>query len=667
MIAQPLGLFTVFHLNVAYSSIEEEQRPEVVRRCYWPMLRLAREHDVPVGLEIPGYTLETIARIDAKWIRELRGLLDDGRCELIGSGYAQLIGPLVPAAVNAANLRIGHATYDKILGRRPCLALVNEQAYSAGLVGHYVDAGYRALLMERDNAASHHPEWDARVRYLPQRACGPRGEEIPLLWSESIAFQKFQRYAHGEMQLDEYVAYLAGHAPQGDRPRSFALYANDVEIFDFRPGRYHTEAPLAAREWDRIGRLFDALRSDARFDLVGPSRVLCSIDAPGAGQRLHLESAEMPVPVKKQGKYNVVRWAVTGRDDLAINTACWRLYEALCASKRASDAQWRELCYLWSSDFRTHITKRRWAAYKRRLAAFEKKMCAMRRASIPKATKRAKAGSSDGSSHLELRTDRLRVRLNARRGLAIDGVWLDGQQGPPLLGTLPHGFYDDIALGADWYTGHVTLDAPARHKVTDLSPVVPSVEKNGSGTWTVRAAIPTALGPVHKTITISDTIAIAYRFAWKEVPIGSLRLGHVTLHPASFDRDSLYYAATSGGTAPDKLPLAGTRVDHGASVSSLVSARCALGITDGRVEIGDARRRVIVEVDKTVAALVGMIAYRETRGTWFCRLSLSAGEMDDTRRVDAPGIARHVDAPGIARHAGRKREDLQCRVTLRFA
>ena len=48
-----LQLFTIFHLNLAYSSIEEAQRPEVVRRCYWPLLRLA-ERGVPIGIEATG-------------------------------------------------------------------------------------------------------------------------------------------------------------------------------------------------------------------------------------------------------------------------------------------------------------------------------------------------------------------------------------------------------------------------------------------------------------------------------------------------------------------------------------------------------------------------------------------------------------------------------------
>src|SRR5262245_14574347 len=97
-----LRLFTVFHLNLAYSSIEEAQRPEVVQRGYWPLLRLAERTGAPLGIEASAFTLETIAAIDPAWLETLGRLVAGGGCEFVGSGYAQVIGPLVPAAVNAA-------------------------------------------------------------------------------------------------------------------------------------------------------------------------------------------------------------------------------------------------------------------------------------------------------------------------------------------------------------------------------------------------------------------------------------------------------------------------------------------------------------------------------------------------------------------------------------
>ena len=206
-----LQLYTIFHLNIAYSSIEEEQRLDVIRRCYWLLLHLVREYNLPFGIEATAYTLEAIAAIDPAWVEELRWLTCQGHCEFIGSGYAQIIGPLVPAEVNTANLRLENVVYENLLGVRPDIALVNEQAYSAGLVQHYIDAGYRAIAMEWDNPYRCHPEWNPEWRYFPQIACGQHGEEIPLIWNNAIAFQKFQRYAHGEMELGEYKEYLFGH------------------------------------------------------------------------------------------------------------------------------------------------------------------------------------------------------------------------------------------------------------------------------------------------------------------------------------------------------------------------------------------------------------------------------------------------------------------------
>lgn len=109
---QPLHLYTVFHLNLAYSSIEEDQHARVMKECYWPLIRMAKLLQLPLGIEASGYTLEVAARLDPRWLDEMRELVTDGPCEFVGSGYAQLIGPLVPAMVNEMNLRLGHQVYE---------------------------------------------------------------------------------------------------------------------------------------------------------------------------------------------------------------------------------------------------------------------------------------------------------------------------------------------------------------------------------------------------------------------------------------------------------------------------------------------------------------------------------------------------------------------------
>jgi hypothetical protein len=289
-----LQVFAVFHLNLAFSSIEEEQRGEVIARCYWPLLKLA-ERIGPIGMEVTGYTLEEIAARDPVWIAAARVLIASGRIELIGSGYSQMIGPLVPARVTAENLRLGLGVYRRLLGARPRLALVNEQAYAGGLVPLYRDAGFEALVMDWDNPAAHHPEWESETQYLPHYAVGPAGEEIALIWSNTTLFQQLQRVAHGDIALGAYRDFV--RRKRGLRGRSLCLYASDAEVFDFRPGRFKTEEPLGGGEWARLEAALAAVVEDGA-KLIAPCESLALLHRPGAGRRLVLESAACPVPVK---------------------------------------------------------------------------------------------------------------------------------------------------------------------------------------------------------------------------------------------------------------------------------------------------------------------------------------------------------------------------------
>ena len=148
-----LALYGCYHLNLSYSSVEEARRAEVIERCYWPLLEMVRDLDLSVGIEASALTLEQAAERDPGWVEALRELCTGGPCTFVGSGYVQLIGPLVPPEVNRANQVAGTERYEALLGFRPRIALVNEQTFSAGMVRHYLDAGYRAIVMEWDNPA----------------------------------------------------------------------------------------------------------------------------------------------------------------------------------------------------------------------------------------------------------------------------------------------------------------------------------------------------------------------------------------------------------------------------------------------------------------------------------------------------------------------------------
>ncbi len=690
---RPLSIYSLFHLNLAYSSIEEEQRLKVIRCCYWPLLRLINQYQLPVGVEASGYTLEAISKLDPTWIVELKRLLAAGVCEFIGSGYAQLIGPLVPAEVNAANLNFGRKVYKKLLSFQPNIALVNEQAYSAGLIQHYLDAGYKAIIMEWDNPSRSYPEWNPEWRYLPQVACGQRGEQIPLIWNHSIAFQKFQRYAQGEMELSEYVGYVRGHF--SSTPRAFPLYGNDAEIFNFRPGRYNTELPIREQnEWKRIEILFAALKKDIRFKFIKPSEVLDFLKVKGAGNRLHLESPEQPIPVKKQSKYNITRWSVTGPDDLNVNTACWRIYESLKSNSRATDKAWKELCYLWGSDFRTHITKKRWNIYLKRLKKFaavqprhheervpslsptglQKTLSLRGRRRRPWQSRGLGTGSGSAISEivlpstrndetqwpkrifvkkeghcLNIETNLIKLQLNCRRGLAIDRLCFKKVSEQWLCGTLYQGRYDDIHWGADYYSGHLVFESPGEPKITDLDSMKPEIEHDVAQQMIyVKGSLNTPLGMISKRIGIgyqSGCVEILYNLDWKKVQIGSLRLGHMTLNPEAFKKTGLFYRTHNGGCSPEYFRIKGCNINHGSPVSFLVSAQSGVGMTEGWIEAGDSKQVLRINVSRSHAALLGMVQYQTIGKDYFYRLSFSAQEMDETSRIYSSAMKLWTQPP----------------------
>ncbi len=624
-----LRAFAFFHLNLAFSSIEEERRAEVIARCYWPLLKLAERH--AVGMEISAYTLEEIAARDPAWIAHARDLVSRGRIELIGSGYSQMIGPLVPARVTAENLRLGNEIYRALLGVTPAIALVNEQTYSGGLVGLYLDAGYGAILMDWDNPCANHPQWDAQYRYLPQYALGADGRKIAVLWTNTVAFQQMQRFAHDDIPLVTYMQFLRERG--GPQSRALCVYASDAEIFDFRPGRFRTEEKLSAapQEWARMEAAFAAIADEPGMALVTPSQALTMITAPGGGNTLRLESAACPVPVKKQRKYNLARWAVTGRDNTAINAACQRIYEGMLAGAPTRE-DWKELCYLWASDFRTHLTQKRWEAFKARLETAESRWSA----SLP--VPAAPRGNTAEERHIGIQTPFLTAQLDRRRGLAIQSLHFKNQK-LPSVGGLPHGFFDEIALQADWYTGDCVFEAPGEHKVTDLDWTETQLETLPDGGVMVHGRISTPRGPIVKRMHFHGDrpkVDFDLNFEWEQWPAGSLRLGHFTLLPDAFDLEALRFATANGGSR-EEFALHGQAIDHGAPVSLLVTSSMGLGMTEGWMEIGDGHTGLRIGVDRACAPLLGMITHRpacrHAEGeSLFCQVQLSAAELDDTRK-----------------------------------
>ena len=621
-----MKIFAIFHLNLMFSSIPEESRAEVINRCYWPLINLA-ESGFPLGIEASGITLDLIRELDPKWIKNFKALLHAGKVEFIGSGYGQIIGPLVPPEVNRANLVLGMQSGKEILDTLPQIALVNEQAWSAGMAKPYLEAGYKAVFMDYDNPARY-SDWPEHIQHFPQRAKGTNGESIPVIWSRSMVFQKLQRFAHRELELPEYLDYVEN---LGTGDGWLPIYGNDAEIFDFRPRRYKNEAVQETEsEWTLIKHAFKTLR-ERGHEFRLPSDVLLGLTHKSGGNKLDLSCAGQPIPVKKQSKYNITRWALSGRNDFQLNSLC----RAVCLELEnkfpfcpRNEEKWKELCFCWSSDLRTHITGQRYDCALGRL----EQLASETGASVREPDFRVSGTPSrELSRMLSLKPESASVTLNTAKGLAVQEASFAAHADVPSFGTLSHGYFEDIDLGADFFSGHIIMEGPGIPKDTDLTRITPLIDEDEKSI-TVSCSMELYQGRLDKAVRIHkdrEQIDILYRFALNCRPPGFARIGHVTLLTKKMDPDRLFYSTCNGGEK-EKFPLGGLTFDHSDNISFAVSASQGLGMTDGKVIFGGAERALEISPLYPEHGFVGMVKCRQAAPTPFVRVFFSMQEMDET-------------------------------------
>ncbi len=639
--------YLIFHLNLAFSSIKTEARPEVIRNCYWPLLELAENSGIPIGIELTGWTLQQIALLDKSWIGRFRRMLENRKCELIGSGWSQIIGPLVPYEVNRWNQKLGIDAYKQFLGITPKLALVNEMAFSTGMVDVYAKAGYKGIVMDRDNVRLALGLEHAPLSSTPTHAQGCGNDSLPVLWSDSILFQRLQRVVHGDIPVSEYMAYLQERATHDNAV--LPIYCNDAEIFDYRPGRFTAESCLHPEgEWARLKNICKKLKEDLELEWLSPSDALALQVATSNLNIKRLSSVNQPIPVKKQAKYNINRWAVTGRDDLWLNTSCHQIHQSLMHNPIASDNDWLELCELWASDLRTHITDDRWNETVARISEvyrrlrLENRQCKDSKSvehflsvSEIKLLEGVQIDQDEEGMLWSVKTPHVHLVLNVRRGLAIKSLAFKSHHYEPIVGTLPQGHFNTIDLGADFYSGGVLIEVPCdRNRLTDLEWVRPSILQQGSQIL-ISVKIPLAQGSLEKTITIdvkTEQVRLTYDFQPCERPVGVVRVGIFTLLSEQF-LPPLALHCVNGGQETELFWIE-NEVNHGQAASALVSSTAAFGATDGRVVIEDAaRRKLVFRWNPADCAAIPMLKHQRAQDRYLTRISFSLSELDDTTRA----------------------------------
>tara|TARA_B100000989_G_C19531274_1_gene470063 strand:+ start:814 stop:2730 length:1917 start_codon:yes stop_codon:yes gene_type:complete len=630
-----------------FSSIEEDQRIEVINKCYWPILNLVREYKIPIGIEATALTLELINNLDKSWITELKKLIQKELCEFIGSGYSQIIGPIVPYEINLNNQIIGKKIYKELLNIEPKIALINEQAFSSNLISLYKKAGYKTIIMEWNNSFSY-KDWDPKIGMFKQETISRDGNKINVIWNNSINFQKFQRYIHSEISFVEFIEFIEKNNENMDN--YFLLYGSDAEIFDFRPGRFKTEAKIQNCEWEKINKLFEFLKSYPKFNLIGPSNVDFSKDAKYRKSDLILNSSQQPISVKKQPKYNIFRWALTGKDDYEINKICYGIYEKLLTQEYDLN-KYKEICYLWSSDFRTHITKKRWDDFLIRLHKFDSQIKFKEQNIInflenkSESNKKIDINLKKKNNLIVVSFKDTIITFNKLKGLAIKSFIKKGISFESIFGTITHGTFSDINFSADFYSGNLNFQSPGKAQVTDLNIVDPHISRENN-LISLRCYMRTPNGDIRKEWIIDsfkEMITLRYKLNWNNPGIGKLSIVPITLNPNAFDKNKLYFLANNGSDKSEKFLLNNIEVDHSENVSFLVSSNHGLGLTDGKFAIGDENKKIEISFKPSQAAFLGQLINKKIDDVLFTRFILTGREFDDTAKYQDLNIDTEIN------------------------
>ncbi len=241
---------------------------------------------------------------------------------------------------------------------------------------------------------------------------------------------------------------------------------------------------------------------------------------------------------------------------------------------------------------------------------------------------------SENNRYLTVETDSIKCIFNKLKGLAVDQFWFKEIDTRPLFGTLPHGYYDDISLGADFYSGHTIIEKPGEHKITDLLMCKYKISYNNESLISIIFETNTRGITLKKKYCINSQtpcLEIKSEIRMPERDIATVYPMNITFIPTSFDQNTLFYATHNGGRELEKFEIGNSTIHHGQSISSLVSAKHGLGATEGVVIIGDSTKQITIWHDQTKSALIPFVHYLPMDDNqYFLRLQFSAQEIDET-------------------------------------
>ena len=710
-----LALYSIFHGNLNYSSIDKEMYEYIIDTCYWPLIDIAKDYKFKTGIEFPTNTIQIINEIDPLFIRELKKLVDKEKYEIICSSREQTIFPLIPEQVNLQNLTIGKTKTEEIFSKQIDTAFINEQLFSSGLVSLYTKSGIKNIITVWEWASKIHSSKN-EIKFQPNTLSSQTGEQLDVIWSSYIAYQKFQRYINGDIEKNDYLQYILKQK-NSSSDSCFPFYSSDLEIFGYN----NPVLRLAGdgNEIHRFRQILDELEKDSGIEFILPSDVLKKFPPK---EKILMDSAKYSILQKKQDKFSVSRWAVCGRDNSTRNSFCYQLFKEISRLKslegenNLDEQLTNELIDCWASDFRTHTTDAKNQEFSKITNTLSSKLNEKIEYEINKKFAGIKSdlniynlNTSDwdkipyeiklffkpGSmknnfelysdeklilSQLEnkkfykdgslrsctvvfepfikknsvmtinfvindqpqnnsvipcknISTKNTELTLLTSRGGSINKLIFPKIHDESLIGFLEHGTYDDTKLSPDFYSGHTVSFSRNGSKITDLIKTEIFTE---TGNFPIRKKLFSKLelpfGSMIKQFFVyenSPMIDLRYSFYFKDFRPASFRTAIVTLNPTSFSQEKLRYSLHNGGTL-ETYNFAGHSITQDESTDPRLSASGCQGTTNCLIDVGDDDKGITIFSDKSKWYSVPLLNYRELENNYFCRISNSMLELDDT-------------------------------------
>ncbi len=603
--------YLIFHHNLMFSSIPTKHYDFIIENIYSKLLDIC-EDNTKLAFEFNGYTLQTINSISKKYIERLKYLIKQNKCQIIGSSYTQAAFPLIPAKVNHANLKIGLEIYNEILGVVPDTCLLNEQIYSKSVASLIKKAGYKNIIFDFPNAFIDIPPLTSCEKREPVKH-----NDLGIIWGDSVLTQKFQKAVWQDIDFDDYFNYLK---KQGQS--NIPLYCGDAEVFEYIPGSLNFSKK--GQDFENLKALIEKIKQ-LEVEIILPNQLTIKEDI----EDFEIATAKFPIKTKKQPKYNITRWAVTGRDSMKMNTQCYSLYGKI--KNKKNNELMKTLCFLWASDFRTNTTDEKYLTFRNKMGAALEKVQNAKKKSVKNISGDSYKITEKGR-YFTIETGNILLTLIKNKGLAIKKLHFKKKHSCSCIGTIEQGYFENIEFGADFFSMHTIVVSKEGRQITDLSSKVTDLKVFVDE----RGVVVTHSSPMNlqnfsiiKEYVLSDKLEVNIKFYFLDLYPTSIRTGIITFLPEFLNNKSFCYSTYNGGFELEEFNVENQTIKHNSPVNALVSATSCLGDSEGLINFQCNKQSLTIKTSKDKCYTVPLLFHKVIDNAHFCRVFNSMCEQDD--------------------------------------